>query len=474
MNNRRHFFRQAAAAALALPTLTTWARPIGANDDIRLGFIGVRGRGGNHLTEFGKIPGCRIVAISDCDTAVMDSQKAKLAGQPITYYQDYRKLLENPDVDAVIVSTPNHTHTIIAIHALQAGKHVYLEKPVSHNLWEGRKLVEYAAKYPQLILQHGMQRRSDLGWQEIRQFVASGQIGKPIVCRGFCYKKREDIGKVSAPTTVPATVDYSLWSGPRELLPTNRKAFHYDWHWQWPYGNGDIGNQGPHQLDMARLLIDDPMACPEKILAVGGRYGYDDDATTANTQIVLYDFKPVPVIFEVRGLPDQDMNFKGRLPTYKGVGVGNVLECEGGYVTDGKAYSPDGKSIHSFKKNDGSDHQRNFLKHIRAGAVPTSHNALTGHLGAALAHLGNISYRLGTEVPFTQVQEQMKANPMFHETFERMVEHLGKNKLETAALKAIAGPLLTFDGATEQFTGNLSAEANKLLSGDYRKEFSIA
>ena len=471
--NRRSFLRGTAAASLAIP-FASYARPIGANDDIRLGFIGVGGRGSGHVGDFGKIKGCRVVAIADADTAAVDRMKKKLEGNPVEYYQDYRKLLANPDVDAVIIATPNHTHTVLAIHSLQAGKHVFVEKPVCHNIWEGRKLVEWAAKFPNLILQHGMQRRSDNGWLQIREFVQSGAIGKPIVSRGFCYKKREDIGKLPAPKSAPASVDYNLWSGPREMLPVNRKQFHYDWHWQWPYGNGDIGNQGPHQLDMARLLIDDPMACPSSVLSIGGRFGYDDDATTANTQIVFYDFKPVPVIFEVRGLPDEGMNFRGRLPSYKGVQIGNVLECEGGYVSDGKAWDPAGKSIKSFKKDDGSDHQGNFLKHIRAGKVPVSHGALTGHLSAALAHLANTSYRLGKDVPIAAIREQMKSNALFSETLERMVEHLGKNKVDTASLKAIAGPLLQFDGKAEQFTGEFSAEANKLSKEEYRAEFSIA
>ena len=155
------------------------------------------------------------------------------------------------------------------------------------------------------------------------------------------------------------------------------------------------------------------------------------------------------------------------------MGIGNVLECEGGYITDGKAWDPSGKTIKSFKKDDGSDHQSNFLKHIRAGKVPESHSALTGHLGAALAHMANIGYQLGKEAPLAQIREQMQSNAKFTETFDRMVEHLKKNKIDTEGLKAISGPLLTFDAKTEQFTGAMAEEANKLVKEDYRAEFSI-
>lgn len=477
--SRRKFLKGSlyGAASLAVP-MSTWARPIGANDDIRIGFIGIgkdaKGRGSNHLAEFPRLKGCRAVAVCDADAAVLDIVKSKHSGGQMEYYQDFRKLLENKDVDAVVIATPNHTHTMIAIAAMQAGKHVYVEKPVSHNMWEGRMLAKHAAKHPELIVQHGMQRRSDEGWLEIKAFVKGGAIGKPIVSRGFCYKLRDNIGKIGNAVPPPASVDYNLWCGPREIEPVHRKSFHYDWHWQWQYGNGDIGNQGPHQTDVARWLIDDPATMPASVISVGGRFGYDDDATTANTQIAFYDFKPVPVIFEVRGLPDADMNFKGRKPKYRNVvEVGNCLECEGGYVTDGKAWDNNGKSIQSFKKNDGAGHQQKFLDSIRSGKQAPTHTAETGHLSAAIAHMANHSYRLGKEMSSGEVKEKLQGNKMFAETYDRMLEHLTKNKIDVAATKITLGPMLTIDPATEKYTGEFAAEANKLNMETYRKEFSL-
>ena len=476
--NRRRFLQGglAGAASLALPPRLL-AQVSGANGDIRIGFIGLGknggGRGAGHVADFLKKKGCRVAAICDADTAVLESMKKKLEGKTVEYYQDYRKLLENKDIDAVLIATPNHTHTFLAIAAMQAGKHVFVEKPVSHNMWEGRKLVEHAAKHPELIVQHGMQRRSDDAWLQIQEFIKTGAIGKPVVSRGFCYKKREDIGKIGPAIPAPSTVDYNLWCGPRPLDPVQRKEFHYDWHWQWPYGNGDIGNQGPHQLDVARWLIGDPMACPESVTSIGGRFGYDDDATTANTQIAFYDFKPVPVIFEVRGLPEKDMNFRGRLSNYKGIGVGNVIECEGGWVAEGKAYDKAGQEVAKFEKNEGSKHQERWLESIRTGKIAVTHNALTGHLSAALAHMANHSYRCGAESTIDAIKARIGSNALFTGTFERMVTHLTDNKIALASIKPVLGGTLTFDPVKEVYTGEHAGTANKINMDSYREGFTI-
>lgn len=477
-SSRRRFLRGslAGAASLSVP-MSTWARPIGANDRINVAVIGARGQGGGHYGDaLRNAHGGQAMAVCDADMAIVNQRKeaADKASVKVEGYQDYRKLLENKDVDAVIIATPNHLHSLIAIAALQAGKHVYVEKPVSHNIHEGRLLAEHARRHPELICQHGMQRRSDETWVKIMEFVKTGAIGKPVVSRGFCYKKRENIGKVSGPQQPPSTVDYSLWCGPREMEPVNRRQFHYDWHWQWAWGNGDIGNQGPHQLDVARWLLGDPEMLPERVISIGGRFGLDDDATTANTQIAFYDFKPIPMIFEVRGLPQSDMNFRGRMDRYKGVvDIGNVLECEGGYVAEGKAYDKDGKEVAKFNKNDGAGHRRHFFDAIRKGKLEATHDAQTGHQAASLAHMANHSYRLGKVTPPDQIREHLKANPLFTETFERMLTHLKDNKLEAELSKITVGPMLTIDQKTEKYVGEFAAEANALDMEVYRKEFSL-
>jgi len=476
--SRRRFIKGslAGAASLSLPR-STWSQPIGSNDRVRCAVIGAGGQGGGHFGDAVAMKhGNQAVAVCDADPAAISKHvaAAEKANVKIAGYQDYRKLLENKDIDAVIIATPNHLHTLIAIAAIQAGKHVYVEKPVSHNIHEGRLLAEHAKKHPELIVQHGMQRRSDNGWLQIKEFVKTGAIGKPVVSRGFCYKPRQSIGKCGGPQQPPPGVDYNLWCGPREMEPIMRKRFHYDWHWQWPWGNGDIGNQGPHQTDVARWLIDDPQSCPEHVISIGGRFGYDDDATTANTQIALYDFKPVPVIFEVRGLPKTDMNYGGGMSRYKGgVDVGNVIECEGGYVAEGKAYDKDNKTVAKFDKNDGPGHRKHFFDAIKKGKIEATHGALNGHLSAALAHMANHSYRVGKITPQGEIAERIKGNPLFTETFERMLTHLKDNKLEGDLSKIVLGPMLTMDPATELYTGDFAAEANKLDKEFYRKEFSI-
>jgi len=480
--SRRRFLKTTAMGAAAIPW-STRLRAEGANGDVRVAVIGTGGQGSGHVSRLLKeTKGCRFVAACDADYNASERNKANAAAQNINAqtYIDYRKLLENKDIDAVIIATPNHTHSLIGVAALQAGKHVYVEKPTSHNIWEGRQLALAAAKYPNLIAMHGMQRRSAAGWAQVDEFVKNpnGPLGKLVLSRGLCYKKRDNIGKVDGPQPVPAGVDYNLWSGPREMLPIMRKRFHYDWHWQWPYGNGDIGNQGPHQLDVARWVIGDPELLPTEVLCVGGRFGYEDDATTANTQIAFFNYDPVPVIFEVRGLPEKAMDFKLGTPKFRvgssGIDVGNILHFEGGTIAEGVAYDLEGKRVQRFEEMGGGSHQQNFINAIKAGKlVSEGHSVLTGHHAASLAHMANISYQLGKEATPQQITERLHDRAAALETFERMQKHLEDNGLETANLKPVWGAALAFDAKAEHFTGELADAANELGRGSYREEFSI-
>jgi predicted dehydrogenase len=480
--SRRRFLKTAALGAAAIPW-STRLRAQGANSDVRVAVIGTGGQGSGHVGRLLKdTKGCRFVAACDADYNASERNKAAATALGINAqtYIDYRKLLESKDIDAVIIATPNHTHSLIGIAALQAGKHVYVEKPVSHNIWEGRQLAVAAAKYPNLIAMHGMQRRSSAGWAEVAEFLKdpNGPLGKLVLSRGLCYKKRDNIGKVDMPQPVPPGVDYNLWSGPREMLPIMRKRFHYDWHWQWPYGNGDIGNQGPHQLDVARWVVGDPAELPSEVLCVGGRFGYEDDATTANTQIAFFNYDPVPVIFEVRGLPEKAMDFKLGTPKFRvgasGIDVGNILHFEGGTIAENVAYDKEGKRVRKFDEMGGGSHQQNFINAIKAGKlVSDGHSALTGHHAASLAHMANISYRLGKEATPAEIAEKLKGRAAALETFERMQQHLSDNGLDAANLKPIWGAALAFDPKAEQFTGELAEPANALVRETYREEFSI-
>ena len=232
--NRRDFLTTSMAGgvtALGAFARPAWAALQGANDAVRVAVVGVRGQGNYHLRLFKKIPGVRIVAICDIDQAILDERAAQLAAENIQVarYTDVRKLLESKDVDAISIATPNHWHSLMAVWACQAGKDVYVEKPVSHNVWEGRKIAEAAAKYGRIV-QAGTQSRSDEALHELAAYLKTGQIGKILRARGLCYKRRDNIGKVAGPQPIPPGVDYDLFCGPSELMPLRRKQLHYDWH----------------------------------------------------------------------------------------------------------------------------------------------------------------------------------------------------------------------------------------------------
>ena len=297
---RRDFVKGSMAAGLSLAAPFSRAR--GANDDIRVAVVGIRSQGSNHINWFRNIPGVRIVAICDADKQFLDREEAKFKerNEKVDTYVDYRKLLEDKNIDAIVTATPNHWHALVTIWACQAGKDVYVEKPVSHTIWEGRQMVKAARKYNRIV-QAGTQRRSDTGLMEAVEYIRRGNLGKIRVVYGIVYVERGSIGKVDGPQPIPPTVDYDLWCGPAPKTPLMRKNLHYDWHWVWPTGDGDFGNNGIHFIDVCRWFIGADKLAP-RVMSIGGRFGYIDDGETPNTQIVLLDYEPAPIIFEVRGL----------------------------------------------------------------------------------------------------------------------------------------------------------------------------
>ena len=278
--SRRRFVKQTAMAAGAVvaPLGSVWSKPIGANDDIRVAIVGFNGHGyGKHMESYLKIPGVRIVALCDPDRKVLAKGVKRLAGinPQVRTFTDIRKLLDEPDIDAISGATPNHWHALSTVWACQAGKHVCVEKPVSHNIWEGRKMVEAAAKYKRLV-QADLDLRSSTGRQEAVEYLQGGELGKILMVHSWVYKHRTSIGKVSGSGTLPDSVDYDLWCGPAPKGPLPRRNLHYDWHWQWDTGNGEIGNNGPHHLDACRWAMGEP-GLPMSVFSIGGRFGYDDD-----------------------------------------------------------------------------------------------------------------------------------------------------------------------------------------------------
>jgi hypothetical protein len=495
-SSRRQFIGSTLGAA-GLAALPTWAKPIGANEDIRVAVIGFNGRGGGHISSLLAIKGVRIVALCDVDDKVMAKQVAafKKKNIEVKQYKDFRECCADKDIDAITIATPNHSHTLIAMTGLANGKHVYVEKPVCHNPGEGRQLVDAGAKCPNLILQHGMQRRSDLGWASVREFLDSGAFGKITLSRGLNYKMRASIGKVAAPTQPDANgriagtfrdtggkpqivdVDYKLWSAPREMAPMQREQFHYDWHWQNAYGNGDIGNQGPHQLDVGRWMLGNP-GLPKRVMSLGGRWGYQDDGQTANNQLAFYDFESgAPLLFDNRGMPRSGLKWtKGFEPAYGSTGlkIANVVHCEGGMVAESKALDNDGKLVKKFEILDGPDHMKNFIASIRAGKLVNENLHIShGYNAAVLAQLGNVSYQLGKKMSNDEIKERLSSDKAGLETFENFVANLEANTIDLKAEQVTVGPTLGFDPQTEKFTGEFAAEANKLIEGQYAAGFEL-
>ncbi len=468
--HRRDFMRTSAAAALA--TLVPFSRARGANDEIRVAVVGIRSQGSNHINWFRKISGVRVVAICDADRAFLKREERKFAerNEKVDPYVDYRKLLEDKNIDAVITATPNHWHALVTVWACQAGKDVYVEKPVCHNIWEGRRMVEAARKYRRIV-QSGTQRRSDEGFREAIDFIKAGNLGKVTLVRGFVYVRRDSIGKVDGPQPVPGSVDYDLWCGPAPVVPLMRKNLHYDWHWVWPTGDGDFGNNGIHYIDLCRWAVG-KNELPPRVLSLGGRFGYVDDGETPNTQIVFLDYEPAPILFEVRGLP----RAKGEsaMDDYRGTRAPVIIHCENGYIAGGWAYDNDGKKIRQFGLTEGAGHHENFIKAVRSRKVSDLNaDVLEGYLSSALCHMGNISYRLGETASRDEIVERIGANRNLAESFERFQDHLLLNGVDLKQTPRVLGPWLTLDPQTERFTGEFAQEANKLVRGSYREPFVV-
>jgi predicted dehydrogenase len=467
---RREFIKGSIAAGVTLAV--PFSRVRGANDDIRVAVVGIRNQGRNHINWFRNIPGVRVVAICDADKSFLDREEKKFKerNEKVDTYTDYRKLLEDKNIDAIITATPNHWHALVTIWGCQAGKDVYVEKPVSHNIREGRKMVEAARKYKRIV-QGGTQRRSDEGLQEAIEYIQQGNLGKIVIVYGIVYVRRGSIGKVDGPQPIPESVDYNLWCGSAPKAPLMRKSLHYDWHWVWLTGNGDLGNNGIHFTDICQWFLN-KSSLPRRAMSIGGRFGYIDDGETPNTQIVYLDYKPAPIIFEVRGLS----RAKGdsAMDDFRGTRAGVVVQCEDGYFVGGWAYDNNGKKIKQFKITGGSGHHANFIKAVRSRKVSDLNADIAeGHLSSALCHIGNISYRLGKETSRDKIMEAIKGNKEMVDSFERFQEHLLANGVDFKTTPRIVGPWLEIDTDNEKFIGDFHEEANKLLRRQYREPFVV-
>lgn len=489
--SRRTFIKGTAimAAGSTLPA-RSWRNLLGANDDLRLAVIGLNGRGRDHLRSLAGITGVRVVALCDVDSAVLDRVKPTVNDGNVRTYRDVRELFAAPDVDAVTVATPNHWHTLAAVWAMQAGKDVYLEKPVSHEIWEGQQVVAAAAKYNRVV-QAGMQIRSGEGLREAVEWVRAGNLGKITAARGFCYKRRVSIGKTHGPQPVPPTIDYNLWTGPAPLVPPHRNTkngtVHYDWHWFWLYGNGDVGNQGIHQMDVARWFLGE-RGFPPHALSIGGRLGYIDDGETPNTQTIIHEYSTAPLIFEVRGLPSRaGLTGSGADPRanvdtagmdqYRGVSIGNVIDCEGGHLVTNNYFTATaidnkGNVVREFRGEDR--HMQNFVDVVRSRRTSELYGPIEeGHVSSSLCHIGNVSHRLGRATPPAALRDAIKTNAPLLEAYGRMTEHLKANDVDLGRTPLTLGLPLIIDAPAQRFTGPHADRANAMLKRDYRAPFVV-
>jgi len=471
------------AAGAAMVLASPGSRVRGANDDLRFAVVGVGGQGGNHIRYFNEKKGVRVVAICDADRAHVENRARdfeKRYGQKVKTYVDVRRLLEDKSIDAITSATPNHWHSLVTIWACQAGKDVYIEKPVSHNIWEGRKMVEAARKYGRIV-QTGTQKRSDEGMIEAFNYIRKGNLGEIKWARGFCYKPRFRsngiVNGTNGPISPPDTVDYNLWCGPADMEPLRRQQLHYKWHWVWNTGCGDIGNQGIHEMDLARWALGVPEKLARRVISIGGRLGVHDAGETPNTQIVYLDYKPAPLIFEVRGLPRK----KGdtAMDNFRGTRIGICVQCENGYFVGGGgggwAYDNDGNKIKQFRGGGGGGHHQNFIDAVRSHKVSILNADIEkGHISSALCHMGNVSHRVGKKASVKQIRDQIGDNAELMDSFERMLDHLKANEVDLEKEPLTIGPMLEMDPDKEVFVGEHSDWANMYLKRNYREPFVIS
>jgi len=461
-----------AAKTLAAPAISS--RILGANDRINMAIIGIRSQGRAHIRSLAKIPNVHIKTLCDVDENLFaDRIKAvtEAQGSAPGTAADMRHVFDDQDISAVAMATPNHWHALGTIWAVQAGKHVYVEKPASHNIWEGRKMVEAARKYNRLV-QIGFQSRSNRNAQSGMRFLREGKLGYIYMARGLCIKPRGDIGRYpdgplkegeTYSTTIGGRggasytaaylekVDYDLWLGPAPKRKFNRNRFHYNWHWHWDYGNGDTGNQGPHQFDMARWGLG-KNEHPVKVRSFGGYFAYDSSQETPNTQTSIFEYADGTILeFATRGLyTNLEAN---EVYPEQGIKIGALFYgTEGWMYMRGEDYDNSWKTYYG-RKNElgptsddfseggepeglggadligtGGGHFDNFIAAIRSGKrTDLTGEVEEGHMSSVLPHLGNISYLVGRD--------------------------------------------LTFDGKKEKFVGDKAAD--KLLTRKYRKPYVV-
>jgi len=466
------------------------ARERGANDTIRVGVIGlgdtkavggVGGRGHQLIPRLREVPGVRIVALCDVDQRFLDreAQPFKDRGETVATHVDLREVLDDKTIDAVVIALPNHWHALATVWACQAGKDVYVEKPFSYDLWEGRQMVAAARKYNRIV-QVGTQSRSSPLLRAAFDYLRSGQIGPIRFAHVLVYRARDGIGTVSAPTPVSATVNYDLWCGPAPKGPLMRKQLHYEWHWFWATGNGEMGNNGVHDIDLCRWALGQNRP-PRRALSIGGRFAFNDCGETANTHLALFDYQPAPIICEIRNVRVGQSN--DALGSFRNRNKGVIIDCEGGYfagdASGGAVFDKADQKIKEMRDDVSFNaletrHLANFAAAVRSRkARDLAAEALQGYRSTACCHMANISYRLGKQSSPEAISTTIQADRELSDAFERCREYLRQNGVDLGATPATLGPWVTFDPKQERFVKDFAGPANALSQRDYRRPYVV-
>lgn len=472
--SRRRFFEDSLIAAAAAATVTSCVEPTSAaegtrpaaNDEIQHAVIGCRIRGKVHAAEFGRQAGVNVAYVCDPDLQLAEELAAaveKQSGRKPKVVQDLRTIFDDQTIDTVSIAAPNHWHALAAIWAMQAGKDVYVEKPVSHNIAEGRRMVQ-AARKTKRICQGGTQNRSAGALKGAAEFLRDGKLGEVKLARTIIYGRRGSIGPKGS-CEIPPKCDFNLWLGPGTEKPLTRKNLHYDWHWVWDTGNGELGNNNIHMVDICRWLMG-LEGMGDSVVSIGGRLGYEDAGETPNTQMTVHRYGPQTIIQEVRGLKSAPFSDKFK--------SGYVIYGTEGIIADGSLFDPEGNLVQKFA-GPGDNHFANFIAAVRSGKRDELNAEIEkGHVSTALCHVANISHRLGEQVAVPEIESHLRGGMYSDEvrtTFTGMVEHLRENDVDLDQTRLTLGPQLGIDSANEKFVNSPAADA--LLKREYRKPFVV-
>ena len=478
---RRQVLASGIAAGLTTSLPARTVRAANANDEINLGFISCGGRAGQLMGYFNEVPGVNIAGLCDPDKKRLGLAKQRFPKAET--WTDLRELIASKSIDAVVIATCNHWHCLAAIWAMEAGKDVYVEKPLSHSQWEGKQTVAAARKYDR-ICQLGTQQRSDPMQAEIKKFLHEEKaLGEIQAARVNRYGVRPSIGKRDTPLEIEKDVAYDLWLGPAQDQPIYREKLHYDWHWDWNTGSGEMGNWGVHVLDDCRNnIFQDSVALPKQVLGGGGRVALNDAGQTPNIHFAYFDTGSIPVVIGLSNLPGEPNSPKSKKgkrksPKHPGPNSGYMAFCEGGRFEGqrggGAAFDNDGKQIRTFKGKGGNGlHQANFIDAVRQHdrSILKSEVAL-GNDSTGWCNLANVAYQAGSK--FSRNEANEVGVKQWTGLIKEMDKHLDAHNIAMESATIRLSPLMTLDEKTQRFVGDGADAGNKFLKRQYRKGYQV-